>query len=161
MTDHLSTGGAGSIYSLLRPGHDPERLAVDTSQASAELGITRQAVVQAIQRGALDGYGIAGPQRVRWWVYRDALERRKSGPELEERYNALEGRHKALQDEVAAFQEAMERRERAYRLLRESDEHLVSAVAVLRRAFAELDDAANWQGRLTGRLIPDSPQAFE
>lgn len=161
MASHLSTDEPDSSRPLLRTGHDPERPAVDSSQAAAALGISRQAVREAIRRRTLDGYGVPGPQRVRWWVYRDALERRRSQPELAERYQELERRHKALQDEVAALQEAMERRERAYRLLRESDEHLVSAVSALRRAFAELDDATSWQSRLTSTLIPDSPQEFE
>lgn len=147
--------GEASIYDLLRPGHNPARPAVDTAEAASQLKITRQAVVQAIQRGSLDGYGIPGPQRVRWWVYRDALEHRMADPDLRERYEDLLRRHRTLQVEAAVLQETLEQRNRAYRLLRQSDEHLLQALSTLRQAFAELDDATSNNARLTETLVPN------
>ncbi|MFL6161904.1 MAG: hypothetical protein ACJ74U_06710 [Jatrophihabitantaceae bacterium] len=61
---------------LLRSTHDPKRPAVDTGEAAAALGISRQAVVQGIQRGSIEGYGIPGAARTRWFVYRGALQQR-------------------------------------------------------------------------------------
>jgi hypothetical protein len=68
VVDRLPGDGA-----VLRPGRDRERPAVDTAVAAERLGLKRYTVARKVQQGALPGYGIPGQERVRWYVYEDAL----------------------------------------------------------------------------------------
>ena len=63
-----------TALSLVRTGHDPDRLALDTRKAADLLGVSRQAVIDAIKRGSIPGYCLAGPKRMRWFVYADGID---------------------------------------------------------------------------------------
>lgn len=65
-------GGADSVP-VLRPARDRERPSVDTAEAAKRLGLRRYSVARRIQQGTLAGYGVPGPERVRWYAYEDAL----------------------------------------------------------------------------------------
>jgi len=64
----------------MRDSRDPARPAVNTAVAAARLGLSRYSVARAVEQGRIPGYGIAGPQRTRWYVYEDALPRAADPP---------------------------------------------------------------------------------
>jgi uncharacterized coiled-coil protein SlyX len=117
---------------LLRVTHDPKRPAVDTGEAAAALGISRQAVLQAIRRGSLEGYGIPGAARTRWFVYRSALQQRSDADtDLNE-----------LRRQLAESQAARGHLEQQVLQARKIITHLRQQVRVLTEQLTELNETA-------------------
>jgi len=61
-------------FDLLRPSHHPAEPHIDTGEAARQLGISRQAVAQAIQKRRLAGYGIARARRTGWYALKSAVD---------------------------------------------------------------------------------------
>jgi hypothetical protein len=72
-------GGSGGPP--MRDAHDPRRPAISSGKAADRIGFSRFYVAQRIQDGTYDGYGIAGPERTRWYVYADVVEALERGDE--------------------------------------------------------------------------------
>jgi hypothetical protein len=58
---------------VLRAVRDARRPSVSSVEAANRFGKSRGWVTEQIQNGGIDGYGIKGPHRTRWYVYVDAL----------------------------------------------------------------------------------------
>lgn len=107
---------------LLRSTHDPKRPAVDTGEAAAALGISRQAVLQAIRRGSIEGYGIPGAARTRWFVYRSALQQRldaDTDPELRRQLAESQAARRLLEQQVTQARKIIVQLRRQVRVLTE------------------------------------------
>jgi len=122
-------------------------------------GMSRQAVVQAIQRGSLAGYGIRGPQRTRWFVYRDAVESSGSREEvLRERIVALERRCEELENALTSTREISEAREKSRRLLEDALRDLqASNIKLLDASMALRPVTELTEGSQDSVLIPSYP----
>lgn len=57
----------------LRVVRDAHRPSISAAEAGRQIGRSRFWVTEQIQNGGLDGYGVKGPHRTRWYVYSDAL----------------------------------------------------------------------------------------
>jgi hypothetical protein len=103
----------------IKTAHDPRRPAMSTAEAADRLGMSRQAVAQAIQRGTIEGYGIAGDSRTRWFVPIDVVKARER-VDVNEELKRLRDRNRVLEDALAVMRNANENRRRADALLREA-----------------------------------------
>ena len=142
----------------IRKAHDPRRPALNTADTATRLGITRQAVTQAVHRGSLEGYGIAGESRTRWFVYEDAVEAREaSGAGVKGELARLRERNRELEDGMATLLESIERRRHAEELMRESHDLGRQAQDRSEQAWSELSRvAATFESFLARKMVPSN-----
>lgn len=115
--------------------HDPRRPSLSTAQAADRLGMSRQAVVQAIHRGAIEGYGIAGDSRTRWFVPIDVVEAREAAAGgIHGELARLRARNRQLEEAMATLREAGEHKNRA-------EVHMLESRTLDRQARDRADQA--------------------
>jgi biotin operon repressor len=141
---------------LIKLAHDPRRPALSTADAADRLGMSRQAVVQAIQRGTIEGYGIAGDSRTRWYVPLDVVKARER-VDVNDELKRLRSRNRELEDALAVMRNANEKQRQADLLLREALELGRQAQKRAEEAWAASSEAAEaYEDFVTRRTIPSN-----
>ena len=118
----------------LRLVRDIERQSVSSVEAGKLLGLSRFRVVELIQLGELEGYGVKKDERTRWYAYLDALPCPRADVSSSVPPDVV-----AIRDLLAAVQATL-RAERARRL--DAMQAARSAVSRLTQAYIDLSDGA-------------------
>lgn len=152
-------GEARTGQELARSSHDVQRPAVDTARAARLLGVSRQAVIDAIKRGSLPGYCIPGAQRMRWYVYSDALDpAHDRARQAAEEAARLRERLMATENALAATRASAEARRQSHELFEQATAHLAEANKAFMAAYKKLEGALELESAVAeSAWIPNYP----
>jgi hypothetical protein len=141
-----------------RLAHDPTRAAVSSVQAGKRLGCGKDTVVRRIKTRALDGYGIRGSDRTRWYVFEEELPPGPASGQSNVDYRAEAAAYRSALVMVIASNdlrdEAAQERRMAARYARRSAAAMSRADGLTSKALAMQSEALQ---QLSLPLHPNDP----